>query len=990
MKLKFDYLTKCLLLFVLAMGVSSLAMSQRTITGSVTDGESGDPLIGANVVVVGTSSGTVTDIDGTYSVQVPAGYTELEFTYTGYAATRATIGTSNIVDVKLTSGALLDEVVVIGYGTVKKSDLTGSVVSVGEKDFNKGLITTPDQLLQGKAAGVQILNNSGQPGTATSVRIRGNSSVRAGNQPLFVVDGVQLTGASTSPNVSGIADVGNNAATNPLNYLNPSDIESIQVLKDASATAIYGSRGANGVIIITTKKGKSGDPQIQFNTSLGFSSILNEYEILNASEYRAALADYGLSASGDYGSDVNAMDEILRTGLTNNHNVSISGGGTNGTYRVSLGYFDQGGIIKENNLNRLTANISGSYKFLESKRFKLDFNLIASRTKNQSPAISTNAGFQGSLIGAALQWNPTHPIYNADGSPIIKPGFGNDRINPVALLDAYSDQSNATDIIASVSPSYQLTDNLTYKLDYALTEGMGIRRAYVASWINQQAIENRGVAFVGNQRNRNQILTHTLNYIQDLTSSLSMNAVVGYEYQKREQVFNGMVARDFIVGDFDYTNILQNSKTSGGDSREVFSGAPPDQELQSFLARVNFNFREKYLLTASFRADGSSKFGENNRYGYFPAAAFAWNLHNEDFLSDGLFDNLKLRLGWGITGNSEFEAGASQERWGFTSQAIRLENVANPDLKWETTTNINVGLDFALFDYKLTGTLEYFNRSSEDLLFSFIAIPPAPASNYWINLDGKNVNSGVELTLNSVVLEKEGLIWDLGFNVAFLNNELKDYTGPNVLYGQLFGQGSTGAISQRLESGQPLNSFYLQEFTGLDVNGLSTYADGGAKFVGDPNPDVILGISTGLTYNDFTLTLNFNGALGHQIFNNTKMSVLPINNIGTRNIDASLVGNAIQESTANAIAASDRYLEDGDYVKLANATLSYNLGDLGAGVNNARVFISGSNLLVFTGYSGFDPEVNTENVRDGLPSFGIEYIPYPSARTIVLGASFSF
>lgn len=989
MKLKFDYLTKCLVLFVVAMGMSSFVMGQRTISGVITDATSGETLIGANIAVKGTSTGTITDIDGSYSLKVPDGAKEIVVSYTGYATKNVTLGASNTVDVSMSQGEVLDEVVVIGYGTAKKSDLTGSIVSVGEDDFNKGLITSPDQLLQGKAAGVQILNNSGQPGTATSVRIRGNSSVRAGNQPLFVVDGVQLTGASSRPGVSGIADVSNNAATNPLNYLNPSDIESIQVMKDASATAIYGSRGSNGVILITTKKGRSGDPTIQFNTSLGFSSILNEYDILNASEYRSALADYG-QTSGDFGSDVNAMDEILRTGMTNNHNVSISGGGNNGTYRVSMGYFDQEGIIKENSLNRLTANLSGNYKFFDSKRFQLAFNLIASRTNDQSPAISTNAGFQGSLIGAALQWNPTHPLYEADGSPVIKPGFGNDRINPVALLDAYNDRSTATDIIASISPSYKLTDNLTYKLDYALTEGTGIRRAYVASWINQQAIENRGVGYVGNRRVKNQILTHTLNLNQELTSSLNLNAVVGYEYQKREELGTGAVGRDFIVGDFDYTNILQNSATGGGDARQIFSSALPDQELQSYFARANFNFRNKYLVTASVRADGSSKFGENNRYGVFPAVAVAWNLHQEDFLADGVFDNLKLRLGWGQTGNSEFEPGASQERWGFGPQSIALENVANPDLKWETTTNINVGLDFAMMDYKLTGTIEYFNRSSEDLLFSFIAIPPAPSSNYWINLDGSNVNSGLELAINALLVENEGFNWDLGFNVAFLNNELQDYTGPNVLYGQLFGQGSTGAISQRLESGQPLNSFYLQQYTGLGEDGISTYADGGASFVGDPNPDVLLGISTAVNYEDFTLTLNFNGAMGHQIFNNTKMSVLPINNIGTRNIDANLVGNSIQESTANAIAASDRYIEDGDYLKLANATLSYNLGDLGSDLKNARIYLSGSNLLVFTGYTGFDPEVNTENVRDGLPSFGIEYIPYPSARTVVIGANFSF
>lgn len=991
MKLKFDYLTKCLLLFLVAMGMSSLAMSQRTITGVVTDSESGDPLIGANILVVGTSSGTITDIDGSYSLQVPNGATELEFSYTGYSIKKVALGDSNVLDIALSSGELLNEVVVVGYGTVKRSDLTGSIVSLGEADFNKGLITTPDQLLQGRAAGVQILNNSGQPGAATSIRIRGNSSIRAGNQPLFVVDGVQLTGNSSRPSVSGIPTVSNNAASNPLNYINPSDIESIQVLKDASATAIYGSRGSNGVIIITTKKGKSGPPSVSFNTSLGFSSILNKYDNLTGDEFRQTLQDYGAGSGNDYGDNVDAFDEILQTGLTNNHNLSVSGGTDDGTYRVSLGYFDQEGIIKENNLRRITANISGNYKFFDSKRLKFGFNLIASKTDISGPPVSTNAGFQGSLVGAALKWNPTHPLYEADGSPVIKPAYGNDQINPLALLDAYEDKTNTTDIILSFSPSYQLTDNLTYKIDYALTEGSGTRRASVASWLNLQDVEGRGVAFVGSGRGRNQILTHTLNFSQAITSNFNIDAVVGYEYQKREEIGNSMVARDFIVGDFDYTNILQNSKTSGGDSREVFSAAPPDQELQSYLARVNFNLRDKYLLTASFRADGSSKFGKNNRYGYFPAVAFAWNLHNEDFLTGGLFDNLKLRLGWGKTGNSEFEAGASQERWGFTSQAIRLENVANPDLKWETTTNINAGIDFAILDYKLTGTIEYFNRSSEDLLFSFLAIPPAPASNYWINLDGKNVNSGVEVTMNALILEKEKFSWDLGFNAAFLSKELKDYTGPNILYGELFGQGATDAFSMRLENGQPLNSFYVQQYEGLNDNGESVYANNGERaYVGDANPDVILGISTGVTYDDFSLTLNFNGALGHVIYNNTKMTLLAISNLPTRNIDASLVGNAIQESTANPATASSRYIEDGDYLKLANATLSYNLGDLGSNVKNARVYISGTNLLVFTGYKGFDPEVNTENVRNGLPSFGIEYIPYPSARTFVVGANFSF
>ena len=989
MKLKFDYLTKCLLLFIVAMGMSSLAISQRTITGVVTDGENGDPLIGANILIVGTSTGTVTDIDGSYSLQVPAGATQLEITYTGYTAHRATIGASNVIDVKLSSGALLDEIVVVGYSSVKKSDLTGSVVAVGEKDFNKGLVVSPDQLIQGKAAGVQILNNSGQPGGAATVRIRGNSSIRGGNNPLFVVDGVQLTGNATQPgNQSGAGSV---AGANPLAYLNPSDIESIQVLKDASATAIYGSRGANGVIIITTKKGRAGIPTISFNTSVGFSSILNKYDVLSADQYRSAVQEYGIG--GDYtgtanGADVDAMDEILRTALAHNHNISINGGSETGSYRASMSYLKQEGIIKTNQLERVTANVSGNYKFFDSRRAGFDFNLITSHTKDQGPPITTNAGFQGSVVGQALQWNPTHRIYNADGSPVIEPAFGNTSINPVAFLDAWNDESKTVDIIASITPYYKITDFLTYKFNYSITHGVGTRRGYISKNINLENIQNRGVGFIANEENTNSILTHTLNLNQEIISGVNVTAVAGYEYQKRQERGNWMVARDFIVDDFNYSNILQNSKP---DTRRTNAYQAPDSELQSYFIQGIFNIRDRFLFTATFRADGSSKFGENNRYGYFPAVAAAWNLHNEEFLSGSMFNELKVRASYGWTGNSEFPAGASQERYGFGEQSIGLSNVANPDLTWETTKTYEFGVDFKLFDYRLNGTIGYFNRTSEDLLFQFPTIQPAPDGLYWINLPGKVQNSGVEITIDATVLEQGDLTWDFGFNAAFINNELQDYTGPNTPYGEVFGQGSSGATIHRLASGQPLNAFYLAHFEGIDDNGQSIYTNDGEKdYQGDPNPSALLGIYTTLTKDKFSLNLNFNGALGYDIYNNTKMSVIPISNLGTRNIDASLLEGSIQESTANPIAASDRYLEDGSYIKLANATLSYNLGNIGSAISNARIYLTGSNLLVFTGYSGFDPEVNTVNEKSGLPSAGIEYIPYPSARTIMLGANFSF
>jgi TonB-linked SusC/RagA family outer membrane protein len=984
-------LSKGGLLVALLLLCNFALAQQRTVRGIVTDAETGDALIGASVSVVGTTRGTSTDINGAYSIDVPEGSRQIRFAYTGYAEQVVILDASNTVNVGMKQTSVLDEVVVIGYGAARKADLTGSVTSVNEKDFNRGLVVSPDQLIQGKAAGVQVLNNSGQPGGSATIRIRGNSSIRTGNQPLFVVDGVQLTNNSTKPGF-GDGGLGNSPSSNPLNYLNPADIENIQILKDASAVAIYGSRGANGVVLITTKKGQSGAPTIQFNTSVGASTILNKYDVLTPGEYRSALRNYGFvdtlgNLNGDYGGNADALGEILRTGIVQNHGISIGGGTDAGSYRISLNYFNQEGIVKSNDLRRLNTNISGSYKFFESKRLGVDFNLVASQTGENGPAVATNSGFRGSLIGNALQWNPTHNLYNEDGSPVIIPEFGN-FTNPVALIDAYRDNAQTIDLIGSIAPYFKITDNLTYRFSYNITHGSGDRRARIARWINLENVQDRGLAFYGQEKNTNQILAHTLSYNVNLGSGLNLNAVAGYEYQRLSEKGLGISARDFLVDDIDYTNILQNSSPG---SRSVFSYNNPDALLQSFFARGIFNLRDKYLLTATIRADGSSKFGENNRYGYFPAIGAAWNLHSEDFMQDGPFSNLKLRLGWGKTGNSEFPAGAASDRYAFGQGSIFLDNVANPDLKWETTTTLNVGVDFGLFKNRLLGTVEYFSRNTTDLLFQFNTIQPAPAGRYWINLPGNLKNSGVELTLEGLLVQKEKFSWSLGGNVTFLENILEGYDGPVIDYGQLFGQGSTGATSQRLANGRPLNSFYLRQHTGIGADGQSIYVgDEDLAFVGDPNPDVLLGISTSVSYDKFSLGLNFNGAMGHQLYNNTKMSVVPIGNLGSRNIESSLIGSGNQEATSNAIKASDRYLENGSYLKLANATLSYRLGNIGSAVKNAQVYITGQNLLLFTKYTGFDPEVNTVNDLEGLPSTGIDYIPYPSARTIIVGANFSF
>lgn len=984
MKLRVDKCPQWVLL-VAAMLFCNMALAQRTITGVVTDAENGEPLIGANVLVVGTSSGAVTDIDGSYSIDLPADATQLEFSYTGYSSQTVTVGASNTLNIALRAGETLDEIVVTGYSSQRRRDLTGSVASLNEKDFNQGVIVSPDQLIQGRTPGVQIVNNSGQPGGATTVRIRGNASIRAGNDPLFVVDGVQLTGASSKPGTDA-GGLGGTAGSNPLNYLNPNDIESIQVLKDASAAAIYGSRGANGVVLITTKRGQTGDPRLNVNTSIGFSDVLRTYDVLTGDEYRQAIQDYGLSG-GDFGESVDAFDEITRTGIVNNHTVAISGGSAKGNYRVSLGYFDQEGVVKENELNRLSANLAGSYKFLDNDRLAIDFNLIASRTNEQAPPVTTNAGFQGSLIGNALQWNPTHPLYDSNGDPIRVPEFGN-FVNPMVLLDAWDDKVETTDLIFSVAPSFKITDELVYKLQYGINSGVGNRRTQISSILNIPNIEGRGLASLAERNSQQQILTHTLNY-NTTFGNVSFSGLVGYEYQKFEEEFFNVTARDFETDDFNLVNVLQISSQG---SRGISSGSPPDSELQSFFGQFNLNFNDRFLFTGTVRADGSSKFGENNRYGVFPAVAAAWNLHNEPFLEGGLFDNLKFRVGWGQTGNSAFPAGAAQFRYGSPDAGeIALENVANPDLRWETTTTFNVGFDFAILDYKVTGSVEYFNRDSEDLLFQFPTIQPAPEGFYWINLDGSVINSGVELALNTVLVSDEQFTFELGGNVTFLDNILEDYRGPNILYGQVFGQGATGATIHRLADGEALNAFYLRDHLEIGDDGQSDFADGEAlSYLGNPNPSLLVGINAGFYYGNWSLNMNFNGSFGNDIYNNTQNTVLPIGNLGTRNIDAALLDSENQESITNAIKTSDRYLEDGSFLRLANATLAYNFGNIGNAVSGVRVYLTGQNLFVITDYTGFDPEVNTVNDLNGLPSAGIEYIPYPTARTIVLGASFNF
>jgi iron complex outermembrane receptor protein len=955
---------------------------QRTITGKVTD-NTGAPVSGATVTVKGTNIATSTGSDGSYKINVPQDAGTLVISAVGYGNLEAAISGSS-VDVSITpTQSSLNEVVVVGYGTARKRDLTGAVASVKAKDFNQGVFASPDNLIQGKVAGVQVINNTGAPGGASTIRIRGISSIRSGNSPLIVVDGVPLSGGSTQPGLDNA--LGSSPGDNPLNFINSADIASMDILKDASATAIYGSRGANGVIVITTKKGSTGAPKIDFTTQVGVANMLRQIKVLDAAGYRAALKEYNLTA-GDYGGNVNAMDEITRSAFTQNYNVAVSGGNDNGKYRLSVGYMNQEGIIIESGFKKITANLASSFKFTESKRLGLDFNIIFGNTLTDQAPIGNTSGFQGSLIGQALQWNPTHPLRKPNDSIWINNQLGATTINPLAMIAAYSDKTSLNNIIANISPSYKILRNLEYRMLYAVNYSTAERRTSMRNWLNFTG--NLGSAQIGNNRSVNQTLTHTLSYTPQLTKNINMNAVVGYEYLRYDFKGSGMQAnRFFDYPQLDYTNYMQNSPAA---DRNVFSYAPPVSEIQSLFARAQFSFGDRFILSGTVRRDGSSKFGANNKYGVFPAVSGAWNISNESFVSSSkAISNLKLRASWGITGNQEFPSGVSQRTVAIgIGDNTSVNNFENPDVKWETNTMVNVGLDFGFASNRVTGSVDWFNRKTTDPLFAATPVAPAPASGViWQNLPASIVNTGVELSLNFNIIRTENVSWNLGGNIAFLQNEVKDLNG-SYQTGALNGQGISGATSQLIVGNQPLNVYYLRKFEGFDkTTGQSIYADNEKLFYsGSPNPTRIYGISTDLTWKKLFASANMNGAAGHYLYNNTANSVINVGNLGTRNISAAIPGTG--ENLSNAIAPSTRYLEKGDYLKLANATIGYRIGNLGNAFKNVTVTLTGQNLFVITKFTGFDPEVNVDKNVNGIPSAGIEYIPYPSARTILLGLTF--
>lgn len=964
-------------------------------SGTVLD-ENGEALIGVNVQVKGETSGTITDIDGKYSLNVPAGKS-LVFSYVGYK--RLEMKAQSQMKVEMQSDAeLLNEVVVVGYGTMKKSDLTGSVSGVKAKDFNTGLVSSPSQLIQGRVAGVNITNNGGEPGGGVTIRVRGSNSIRSGQDPLYVVDGVPLDASDDlQPSGASTTGIGSTGSKNPLNFLNPDDIESIDILKDASATAIYGARGANGVIMITTKKGSEGQAKVSYSAYASVSELPNEYEVLSADQYRAFAGEKGITID-DGGASTNWQDEIFRTALSHNHNLAVSGGGKKGNYRASLSFQDQEGIIKKSGMKKYTGRFYLSQKTFNDKLL-FEASLMATRTKDKRAPLGQSGGYEGDLLLTALKVNPTYPIFNEDGTYYQK---SQDVRNPVAMIDLTNDNTETDRILANVTGTLDLWKGLKYKMNVAFDETKASRKVTQDKQLIYMS--DKGTANINNVEASNFLIENYLTYDFKVKDIHKFNLLAGHSYQKFRNYWYGFSETGFDIDNIDYLYDLsfgKNTDITGTSNITV-------NELQSFFGRVNYNLLDKYLLTANFRVDGSTKFGENNKYGFFPSAAFAWRMSEEQFIKSlNVFDNLKLRLSWGITGNQEIPNKISQIKLGSTdgavldggttvTQGVTLTRTPNPDLKWERTEQINIGFDFAILKNRLSGTFDFFSKTTKDVLLQVYSISPAPTTQVWSNVpDMKIVNKGFEVGLNGVIIDTKDWRWNAGVNFSSITNKVKNLPMSSITTGNPSGPGITGFSSQIIKSGYPIGTFWGYNFLGFDENGKSIYekdADGKVveKCIGNAQPDFSLNFNTSVAWKNFDVSLYFNSVVGNDIYNNLA-NVIDNLSMFSKGSNTTVHATQTNEAFNNVLDYSSRYIEDGSYLRLSSATLGYTVPLKNKRyISNLRFTLTGNNLFVITGYSGYDPEVNSNRTSNGVPALGIGWTNYPMARSYSLGVSIDF
>ncbi|MBT8235526.1 MAG: TonB-dependent receptor, partial [Bacteroidia bacterium] len=903
------------------------------------------------------------------------------------------------------------------------------------------------QLIQGKAVGVNIQQTSGEPGAGIFINIRGSNSIRSNNNPLIVVDGIPLSGENTAP--TGNTGDGETSARNPLNFLNPNDIERISILKDASATAIYGSRGANGVVIITTKSGKGASGGVfEFSSTLSMANPANEYDLLNRSDFLEAVALYGGDSNDvDFGANTDWQDYITRTAVSQSQNLSYSNNYGKGNVRATFGYTTQNGIVEKTDLERITGRLNWKHRFLDDK-LVVGLQSSISRVNDETAPFSAGAGFRGDILGAAYSANPTWPS---------DPDFtdGGTQIFPANFL-AYSQiQTNTDRVLVNGSIDYKLTPELNGKINLGYDKSEGENISVISEDVqNLNGIEGVGFGTYNVLNRESKLLEATLNWKKDFDNS-NIDVLVGYSFQDFRTSGYDAQARGFGTTDLNrmasdlvatvngaastidgsYQQFYYGVNTSGLIVNRLFSdvvagetvpfaferyvqGMTTDtfdntDELQSYFARINYSLADKFLFTGIIRADGSSRFGPNNRYGYFPSGAFAWKISEEDFIGERV-STLKLRLSAGLAGNQEgLGYGNSVARQRFSElfvqndfvvnqNGLAIVSVGNPNLRWEETFGLNMGVDFGYNLDRFSGSIDVYRNETDNLL---LQAPPAAPSNspyQFGNFPGSILNQGIELAVAYDFIQTQNSKLYANFNIAYNKNEIQDFQGF-LISGRTPRSGISTSFVQRFEAGHSLFSYYMAEFAGLDSSGQPTFVDQNGDGVGDAFtdrtfvgedalPDVTSGLSINYNTKNWDFAACFQGQFGFSVYNYTANGLFTSGSItNARNVTQDLVTSG--EAPGTSADLSTRYLEKGDFVRFQNASIGYNVPLSGNGLfKSLRLSLTGQNLFLITDYSGPDPEVTvaTGDLGSGVPSRGIDWSAFPNPRTITFGINASF
>jgi TonB-linked SusC/RagA family outer membrane protein len=974
-----------------------------TITGKVTSQESGDPLPGVNIAIKGTATGTVSDVDGNYRIEAPDGDVTLVFSFIGFVTQEVPVQGRSVIDISLvTDVKSLQEVVVIGYGTQQETDLTGSVSQVKTEELEAVPVYNVEEALKGRASGVRVTSNSGAPGSRVEVRIRGGNSMIGSNAPLYVVDGFPVTGG--------------------ISFLNPSDIASINILKDASATAIYGARGANGVVIITTKSGESEQKgRIGINSYYGVQHVAKRYEMLNAKQY-ATVANAWLIDGGEepffnidevQNPGTDWQDEIFRVAPVQNHTISFSGSSSGTNYSLSGNYYNQEGIIINSGTERGSFRLNLDHDINNWVNLAVNINL-SRRERNTVPVDNGRRG--NTMFSGALSAPPTLPVYDENGLPTrIEQiySFGSiDMNNPMLWAKPYKDRDLANTILVNNALDFKITKNLSFKTRLGLEYENSSHEGY-----SPIIFENdRGRASAGHTYWNSFLNENILSYEKDFNDTHSLNIIAGYTYQSYNVRSTNVSVSGFS------SNITENFNIGSAETVNPPSSGISEWKLASWLGRANYSIDGKYYITASIRADGSSRFGEDNKWGVFPSGALAWRMSEENFMKNISFiNNLKLRASYGITGNTALSPYQSLDRMssvryiyaGSESIGYAPSGISNNQLKWETTNQFDIGFDLGIINNRLEFTFDYYNKHTYDLLAS-VPLPPSVGFSYILQNTGEIQNRGLEFGISADVLTKE-FKWDVSAQLSTNKNKVLQLAGRSdiVSSGQL--SGLPGYNIARV--GEPLGAFYGLIEDGLDENGFIKYVDvnkDGAitpldrVILGNPYPDLDFGFNSNFSYKGFDLNVFLQGVYGNEIFFATAFTNLNSFQRG-QNQFADLFGNYWTESNPDPNAKypkisrntqmrpSDRFIEDGSFLRLKSLQLAYNIPVESLGTNwfsSARVYLKATNLFTLTNFPGLNPEINTagndsQSIGSRLKT-GTGESGYPNARIFGAGIQLNF